>query len=72
MQEAEEIFGNVDELLSMYEERKRAARGGDDLLDDLEEEELDEAELDDEAIEQRRLARVRACGRKGRCRQGRL
>ncbi|KAL4447813.1 hypothetical protein ABPG75_005032 [Micractinium tetrahymenae] len=53
--EADEIFGNVDDLLSMYEER-RAARDGPE--EDLEEEkDLGDEYEDDEAAEARRLAR---------------
>ena len=66
-QEAEDIFGNVDELLSMYEEGRRARAAGNDggeagLEEDREEEGYDD-EGDEEAAEQRRLARVRCCRR---------
>lgn len=57
-QEAEDIFGNVDELLSMYEERK--AQQGAHLEEAEEEEEADEEDMDEEAAEARRLARVGA------------
>lgn len=54
--EADDIFGNVDDLLAMYEER-RAARGGPEEEAEEEEELGEEDELDDEAAEARRLAR---------------
>lgn len=61
-QEAEAIFGDVDELLAVYEERKyaRAATAGEE--EGLDEEEEDEG-LDEEEAEARRLARVRCCRR---------
>ncbi|KAL4442498.1 hypothetical protein ABPG77_005082 [Micractinium sp. CCAP 211/92] len=54
--EADDIFGNVDDLLAMYEER-RVARGGPEEELEEEEEYGEEDELDDEAAEARRLAR---------------
>ncbi len=64
LQEAEAIFGDVDDLLAMYEDRKhaRAAAAGEE--EGLDEDEEDEG-LDEEEAEARRLARVRlegACG----------
>lgn len=61
VQEADDIFGNVDDLLAMYEER-RVARGGPEEELEEEEEYGEEDELDDEAAEARRLARVRPPG----------
>ncbi|PRW45415.1 transcription elongation factor SPT6 isoform A [Chlorella sorokiniana] len=56
LEEAEAIFGDVDDLLAIYEDRKqaRAAAGGED--EGLDEHE-DEEGLDDEEAEARRLAR---------------
>lgn len=64
-QEAEAIFGDVDELLAVYEERKyaRAATAGEE--EGLDDEEEDEG-LDEEEAEARRLARVR-CRRRCCC-----
>ena len=60
-QEAEDIFGNVDDLLGMYEDRRRSLKGGEGGAEGLEEEEEDFDDLegeDEEAAEQRRLQRV--------------
>ena len=64
-QEAEDIFGNVDDLLGMYEDRRRSLKGGEGGAEGLEEEEEDYEDLegeDGEAAEQRRLQRVSRLG----------
>lgn len=61
LQEAEAIFGDVDDLLAMYEDRKHARAAAADDEEGLDDEEEDEG-LDDEEAEARRLARVRLGG----------
>ncbi|EFN54675.1 hypothetical protein CHLNCDRAFT_58171 [Chlorella variabilis] len=51
--EADEIFGNVDDLLGMYAERRQQRRGKADAM----EEEEGEEEVEEEEAEARRLAR---------------
>jgi hypothetical protein len=56
-QEADDIFGNVDDLLAMYEDRRRHRQGEEELEgDELEEEELEEG--DEEEAAARREAKV--------------
>ncbi|KAI3425064.1 hypothetical protein D9Q98_008441 [Chlorella vulgaris] len=62
--EANEIFGDVDDLLAMYEDRERdrhqgggRAHGGEGEEEDADLEDEEEEELDGEAAEARRLAR---------------
>ena len=57
-QEANEIFGNIDELMEMYEHGKRAAQGGAGDEDALDDATLEEGYSDEEAAAEMQLQRV--------------